>query len=683
VAAETTAREEKARAAVEEERAREAWRRVVAERRARRRALALAAAVFVLLAGGGAGLWWQHQNQEHTDQAVERALDKAEWLETQAQQAPLEMVSYQEALQVAGGVAELASGASRKQRQRYNEVVKRLEAKEKRTRRDQRLLTALLEAYGPQESPLYSRDEKGGVMALGQPTVEEQLASAFREWGLDVDAEPTAAAVAKLKELPREVRTEAIAGLDEWAQERRLNKRPQAEWRRLADLAATLDESPGSKRRELRAILESGRLPIERALGVLGAALRPVPVPVETPLGQARGRIRQMAAEVNGTEEPILGLLLLTRALRAAGEEAMAEQILRDAIQARPREVVLYHALTQVLKEQEPPRWAEAVEFYQAARALRPDLGVDLAVALLQNDREREADALVARLLQKQPDNPYLHYLRGYAYYSKGKLDQAEEAFSRAIERKPDYVDAYLSLGVVLNDQLKYVAAEKIVTQVLALKPKEAQVHFIRGIALSGQGKYAEAEAAFHEAIKYRPEDADTHYHLGIALSSQNRHEQAEKAYRKAIQLRADFVDAHIALGVALNDQKKHPEAEEACRQALKLRPDEAEAYTNLGLALLGQAKLAEAEAACRQALELQPDHAEGHCNLGDVLRERGRLTEALAAYRRGHELGCKLPGWRYPSLERIREVEQRIERERNMGAQDTSRTIPPAKPSR
>jgi hypothetical protein len=80
--------------------------------------------------------------------------------------------------------------------------------------------------------------------------------------------------------------------------------------------------------------------------------------------------------------------LTLTRALRVAGEEALAEQLLRDAVQARRDEVVLYHTLGQLLTLQEPPRWAEAVGFYRAARALRPDLGLNLAMALLNSVRD-------------------------------------------------------------------------------------------------------------------------------------------------------------------------------------------------------------------------------------------------------------------------------------------------------
>ena len=195
--------------------------------------------------------------------------------------------------------------------------------------------------------------------------------------------------------------TEVIAALDEWASERRRRRRPVAEWRRWRTWRRrwTTTRTPcgGNYVRSWR----RGQLPVERALGMLSASLRPVPVPVAVPLGHDRGRLRQLAEKIDPASEPVLGLLTLARALRVAGEEALAERLLRAAIQARPREVVLYHTMDQLLTEQKPPRWAEAVVFYRAARALRPELGVGLANALRHSGHTDEGLTLLARMVRE------------------------------------------------------------------------------------------------------------------------------------------------------------------------------------------------------------------------------------------------------------------------------------------
>src|SRR5262249_37082891 len=89
--------------------------------------------------------------------------------------------------------------------------------------KDRRLLARLLETREPREGPKYSRDDQGMLMALAEPTAEEQFASAFRDRGLDVDAGAVAEAATRLRERPAVVVTELIAALDEWANQLQLH----------------------------------------------------------------------------------------------------------------------------------------------------------------------------------------------------------------------------------------------------------------------------------------------------------------------------------------------------------------------------------------------------------------------------------------------------------------------------
>jgi Tfp pilus assembly protein PilF len=565
-------------------------------------------------------------------------------------------------------------------------------------------LAALQEVRGPREGPKYQSKAQGTTVVWAEPTADEQFASAFRDWGLDVDVMPAAEAAARLKARPAVVVTGVIAALDEWADERRQGTRAKAPWQKPADLAGLLDnEDPGSKRRELREILARGQLPLERALGVLSAALRPVPVPVIVPIGEDRARLRRLAEKVDPVSEPVLGLLTLTGALRMAGEEVLAEQFLRAALRARPREGILYYRLGQLLSQQKPPRWAEAVECWAAARALRPDLGVHLSVALLHSGRTDEGLALLARMGQESPDNPFLHYLQGLALHEEGKFKEAEAAFRQAIERKSNYAEAYNELGVILIDQGKPGDAEEACRKAIALKPDYAVPYHNLGNALVNQERPVEAEEAFRKAIKLKPDLVIAYNSLGIALMDQGKPVDAEKACREAIACKPDYADAYNTLGNALMDQGKPVDAEKACRAAITCKPDYVEAYNTLGAALTDQGKLVDAEAACRKAIALKPDYAEpnntlggalilqgkpaqaealyrkaialkpdlavAYTGLGVALRLQGRFEESLEAYRRGHELGSKRPNSRHPFLQWVREAERYIELEKKLPA--------------
>jgi serine/threonine-protein kinase len=655
VAAETRAKEEKARTA--------------AERRARRRTLALAAAMLVLVAGGGGGFWWRQWKQSRDDETVNTALAQVELLEQQAQADPLQTDKYRQVLDAARAVAKLAQGASEGPHRRAEMLLALLQQEEEAARKDRELLSALLDVYNPREGPEHTSDAKGMMFDEAEPTADEQFTEAFRRWGLDLDDKPASEAAAVLKARPAVVVAAVIAALDEWASERRRQGKPKVAWRHLAALAELLDDDPGSKRRELREILARDQLPLERALSVLSAVLRPVPVPVEVPLGRDRLRLRQLADQTDPAAEPVLGLLTLTRALRVAGEEALAERLLRAALTARPREVVLYHALGQLLIALKPPRWAEVVECYAAARALRPDLGVRLATALQHSGRAREGLALLARLVGERPDNPYLHLQQGVALYEQRKYAEAEAACRKAVALQPDYARAYNNLGAALDRQGEYAEAEAAYRKAVALQPDYARAYTNLGITLDGQGKHGEAEAAYHKAIAVKPDYAEAYVNLGSTMRQQGKPVEAEAACRQAIALKPDYALAYFNLGAALDRQGKYAEAEAAYRKAIALKPDLAEAYVNLGAALARQGEYSESEAAYRKAIALKSDSAEAHCNLGGVLQRQGQFTESLAAYRRGHELGSKQSGWSYPSHQWVREAERLVELDKKLPA--------------
>jgi tetratricopeptide (TPR) repeat protein len=238
---------------------------------------------------------------------------------------------------------------------------------------------------------------------------------------------------------------EVVAALDEWASERQKQPKSAARWRRVVDLAQVLDDD--QKRQELRGLVAQGNLARNRALGLLPGALRPVPVPSDAELGDGRRRLRQLATKVDAAAEPVLGLLTLVRALRLAGDEVLAEGLMRSAVRARPQEVVLRIALGDILASRQPPRWRDAAEQYEAARAVRPDLGEALANALVSSGNVQEGLALYQRLTVERLENPWLHFQRGNALGRQGQFKEAEAAYREALRLKPDYPLAHNVLG--------------------------------------------------------------------------------------------------------------------------------------------------------------------------------------------------------------------------------------------
>ncbi len=75
-----------------------------------------------------------------------------------------------------------------------------------------------------------------------------------------------------------------------------------------------------------------------------------------------------------------------------------------------------------------------------------------------------EAFAILAKIKDKDPKNPIIHYNIGTAMGDNGNFIEAEKAYLTAIELKPDYIDAYYNLGALYFNKFVDIKkdAEKI-----------------------------------------------------------------------------------------------------------------------------------------------------------------------------------------------------------------------------
>jgi Flp pilus assembly protein TadD len=443
-------------------------------------------------------------------------------------------------------------------------------------------------------------------------------AAAFRDAGLDVDTLGPDAAGARIRARPPGVALAIAATLDHWASQRRwVLPRDEAGWGRLSATARAADRD--ETRDRLRAIWAQADRKAQR------------------------GPLLELAKAADPQAWPPASLMMLAKGLYFADERDAAIDLLRRAQAHQPGDVWLSYQLASWLEAAHPPRMEEAIGYYRAARALRPETAHELAHLLERRGRAEEAVAVFQDLVRLRRDNGrhwgcYGRLLkdRGDRAGAAAALEKAVAALREAIRLKPDDAGAHNSLGAVLCDVKRdYTGAEVEFREAIRLEPDLASAHFNLGIALRGRGMLAEAVAAYREATRLRPDDASAHLKLGNALSDQGKVAEAIAELREAIRLEPDRAAAHNSLGAVLCDVRRdYTGAEAEFREAIRIKPDLAIPHTNLGRALSGQGKLAEAIAEHREAIRLRPDDASAHFNLGIALRGQGKLAEAAAAYR-------------------------------------------------
>jgi tetratricopeptide (TPR) repeat protein len=490
-------------------------------------------------------------------------------------------------------------------------------------------------------------------------------AAAFRDYGLDVETLDPREAAERIG--ARTIRVELAAALDRWAQTRRwFPQKGKKSWQDLLALARAADLDP--MRRALR-----------------DAVLR----------GDRQVLLQQAACKDLGARPPVT-LVLLAEFLAEMGKQAEATALLRRAQEQYPGDFWINHELAYCLDKGGTSRADEALRFYTAAVAIRPespgarlnlgnaltrkglldealaayrraiDLKQDYAEAhcnvgniLTDQGRLDEAIATYRRAIELKPDLPEAHVNLGLAFHKEGRLDEAIAAYRRAIDVKPDYADAHCNLGSALAEKGRFDAAAAACRKAIELKPDFPEAYFHLGLALSGTGRLEEALTAYHQATSLRPNYAEAHNNLGHILGCKGLLDEALAAYRRAIELKPNLAIAHFNLGRTLEKKGQLTEAVVAYRRAIELKPDWAEAHYDLGNALGEEGLLDEAVAAYRHAIDRKTDYAEAYCNLGVALRKQGRFDLAVAALQRGHDLGSQRPDWSYPSARWVKESQK------------------------
>src|SRR5262249_33524854 len=145
--------------------------------------------------------------------------------------------------------------------------------------------------------------------------------------------------------------------------------------------------------------------------------------------------------------EPVLTVLLLSRACRGLGDVVEAERVLRLALTVHPDQVVLLTELGRLLEGQTHARLGEAIECYRAVRALRPETGLALGRALSIVGRIEEGESLLRELTCQRPRSPEAFYYLGTALSSHRRYDEAIEVFKKAIGISPLDRPAQVGLG--------------------------------------------------------------------------------------------------------------------------------------------------------------------------------------------------------------------------------------------
>jgi hypothetical protein len=373
------------------------------ERRRRRLWAALAAAVMVMLVGGGGGLWAVREQridaekrQSQADHDAGLFLDRARARRGQGWEKN-DVAALQEARAEAARAREAARGGKGPTEQDAQEALQEIDDALARAERNEALVLSLRELWADGFSSGSRRDRPA------RPRFEERYARAFRSWAPDLELKDKDRAASWLRMQPEVVRQEVLLGLVGWAIHL-IRGGEGASAKPLLALADAVDASSG--RKELRGVVLAGCEPLERnrlapppmneptpddeaaeVAAVVGAGSPCLALWLaaaserksETKLAELREEVRRLKEHLRRAEEneknldkikagldpktePAATAILLAWAYRSqCRNRAKTEDVLCDALAARPNEIALVLEFAALMQERGDAR--EALEY--------------------------------------------------------------------------------------------------------------------------------------------------------------------------------------------------------------------------------------------------------------------------------------------------------------------------------
>jgi tetratricopeptide (TPR) repeat protein len=315
----------------------------------------------------------------------------------------------------------------------------------------------------------------------------------------------------------------------------------------------------------------------------------------------------------------------LGRAYVKSGEADKGIHWLEEALRIRGDFLPALKELGAALSDS--GQFSRAAEILERANKFRDaEALTDLGGVYLRQDRLNEAQTVLQKAIEINPDLPAAHNVLGLALLRKGELNNANSEFRESIRIQPDFSEAQSNLGNLLAGEGDLKQAVFHFKKAIAGDPENVDAHYNLGQALAAQGSFRDALVEMQTAVRLSPKSAKLHGDLGRLLTMLGRTEEAQQHYFRALEIEPDVPEFHYYAGQSLASQRKLSEAEQQFRRAIQLNPDFYAAHFALGRILVSRGDASEAETHFEKATHSpDPELRKVAAAEGDSVRRRPR----------------------------------------------------------
>ncbi len=297
----------------------------------------------------------------------------------------------------------------------------------------------------------------------------------------------------------------------------------------------------------------------------------------------------------------------------------------------------------------------------------------------------------LSALLEKDPNNDTLLYLRATTYYKLDAYDEAmadlEKAMRRdsmqpayyhlladvlldyarpndsrraidvlklAAQRFPDRIPTLLKLSEFQLIVRKHGDALATLDKILQRDPQNAEAFYMAGRVALDKGDTTNAIASLQRSVKIDADNADAWFFLGRIFSNR-LNPVAVQYYDNALRVDSTYLEAQEFKAVYFKRQGQFDKAFEIYRDLLLRDPDYANAYFDMGAIYLELDSFSKAYDNFNIATKVDPIFVKAYFYRGVASEKLGNLEAALADYKQANGMS--------PEYQEAKEARERLEK--------------------
>lgn len=264
------------------------------------------------------------------------------------------------------------------------------------------------------------------------------------------------------------------------------------------------------------------------------------------------------------------------------------------------------------------------------------------AVSLYQKQQFKQAQPILARLLDQYPEDFEVNELMGLVFAGENDPGRARDYLSKAVRLKPQSAEARMYLAANLVQLRQNTQAESEFKKAVEIAPESYETNHNLGEFYIGEGKLTAAIPYLAKAQQIAPSALNNGYDLALAQIKTGQYADAKANLERLLNTR-NSADLHSLLAAADEHTGQFVAAATEYQTAAHMDPSEGNIFA-WGSELLLHHTLELAIQVFGRGVALYPQSARMQVGYGIALYSRGHYQDAIDAFCRAIDINPKDP---------------------------------------